>query len=489
VSAPHDTFSKDRVRGALRLALDETPDLVRRREEGRVIAARDGVLDVSGLPGAAADGLIEVAGEVPALVLGLDKDRVRAVALDDTREVTVGARARLLSGQVSVPVSESLFRRVIDPLGRPLDGLPLEGRQTLMPLDSPAPGIAERASVHRPLYTGVLAIDAMFPIGRGQRELIIGNEGTGKTSLVLDVILRQANTDVVCVYVAVGRRRTETWRIAEELSDAGRWIIVAAPEDNSPALRHLAPYAGCAVAEYFVERGEHALVVYDDLTAHAVAWRELSLLLGRPPGREAFPGDIFYQHSRLLERATQLSAERGGGSLTALPLARLESGRLDAYIPTNLISITDGQVVLSEPLFAAGQKPPVDAGLSVSRVGGRAQPQAFRELAGRLRLEYAGFLELETFARLSSRLEAGVQKRLAWGRRVRRLLRARRLEPLGVFDEVVRLALATDRDLLLQLREEDVRRAASDVTATLRREQPEVAASLEPHGRARNALA
>ena len=326
----------------------------------------------------------------------------------------------------------------MDPLGRPLDGQPLTLRGSVQPLERRAPRIHERAAVHRPLYTGVLPIDAMFPIGRGQRELIVGDEGTGKTSIGLDVILRQASTDVVGVYVAIGRRRAETWQAVEALrAGGGRWVVVAAPGDVSPGMRYLAPYAGCAIAEYFMDRGEHALVVYDDLTSHAVAWRELALLLRRPPGREAFPGDVFYLRSRLLERATQLSPERGGGSLTALPIARLESGRLSAYLPTNLISITDGQVVLSQPLFASGQLPAIDAGLSVSRVGGKAQPQAFRDLAGRLRLEYASFLELEAFSRIGARLEETVERRLARGRRLRALLRQPRLSPYGVFAELV----------------------------------------------------
>jgi F-type H+-transporting ATPase subunit alpha len=290
-------------------------------------------------------------------------------------------------------------------------------------------------------------------------------------------MLRQRGGDVVCVHVAVGRRRADTWQIVETLRGAQdlRWIVVAAAEDESPGLRYLAPYAGMAVAEHFAYRGEHALIVFDDLTAHAVAWRELSLLLRRPPGREAYPGDIFYLHSRLLERAAQLSVELGGGSVTAIPLAVIEGGRLTAYIPTNLISITDGQLVLSRALFAAGQKPAVDAGLSVSRVGARAQPQALRELAGRMRLDYAAFLELEVFARLGTRLEPETRRRIEIGRRVRALLRARRLEPLGVFDEAVRLLLAEEPDLLLRIPEPEVEGAAAWLCNTLRHDLPGVA--------------
>jgi F-type H+-transporting ATPase subunit alpha len=329
----------------------------------------------------------------------------------------------------------------------------------------------------------VLAIDAMFPIGRGQRELVIGDEGTGKTALALDILLRQKDTDVVAVYVAVGRRRAETWQLVETLrAQGGDWVVVFAAEEGSPGLRALAPFAGTAVAEFFRDRGGHALVVYDDLSAHAVAWRELSLLLRRPPGREAYPGDIFYLHARLLERAAQLSREQGGGSLTALPLAALEGGRLTAYIPTNLISITDGQIVLSRDLFAAGQKPAIDAGLSVSRVGAKAQPLALRELSAQLRLDYASFLELETFSRLGTRLEPTTERRLALGRRVRRLLRARRLAPMKLFDEVVILSLASDPDRLLPIAEDDLEPRCSELLVEARARLPEVAARVERDG-------
>jgi F-type H+-transporting ATPase subunit alpha len=377
-------------------------------------------------------------------------------------------------------VGTALLGRVVDPLGRPLDGRPLEGALRPVPLEREAPPLYERASVHAPLHTGVLAIDAMFPIGRGQRELVIGDEGTGKTALALDILLRQKDTDVVAVYVAVGRRRAETWQLVETLrAQGGDWVVVFAAEEGSPGLRALAPFAGTAVAEFFRDRGGHALVVYDDLSAHAVAWRELSLLLRRPPGREAYPGDIFYLHARLLERAAQLSREQGGGSLTALPLAALEGGRLTAYIPTNLISITDGQIVLSRDLFAAGQKPAIDAGLSVSRVGAKAQPLALRELSAQLRLDYASFLELETFSRLGTRLEPTTERRLALGRRVRRLLRARRLAPMKLFDEVVILSLASDPERLLPIAEDDLELACSELLVEARARLPEVAARVE----------
>jgi F-type H+-transporting ATPase subunit alpha len=468
---------------ALERATAEVPLGVKRREEGRVLSCADGVLRLEGLPGAGFEELLDVGRHRRALVLSLDPDEVQAIALDDASGLGEGSRARATRDGPTIPVGEALLGRVVDPLGRPLDGGPLVGELRPMPLERAAPAIHQRAAVHAPLATGVLAIDAMFAIGCGQRELILGDEGTGKSSLALDVMVRQRDTGVVGVWVAIGRRRSETWHVVESLRRAGgRWVVVAAFEDSSPGIRYLAPYAGAAVAEYFALRGEHALVVYDELTAHAVAWRELSLLLRRPPGREAFPGDVFYLHSRLLERAAQLSPEEGGGSVTALPIATLEGGRLTAYIPTNLISITDGQIVLASELFAAGQKPAIDAGLSVSRVGAKAQPQALKELAGRMRLDYAAFLELESFSRLGTHLEASTARRIEVGQRVRRLLRSARLEPLGLFAEVVRLQLATAPDLLLRVPIALVARVAEELTAECARTLGAMSLRIEKDG-------
>jgi F-type H+-transporting ATPase subunit alpha len=449
-------------------------------EGGRVLSVADGVLRIDGLPEAASEELLQIGQSSTALVLGLRENELEAVVLHGADRIEVGAAVRSLGRSVTVPVGDALVGRAVDPLGRPLDGSPLTGTWSPMSVERPAPQIFERTAVHSPLYTGVLAVDSMFPIGRGQRELVLGDEGTGKTAFVVDVLLRQRSTDVLGVYVAVGRRRSETWQVVETLRrGGGRWVVVSAPDDTSPGLRFLAPFSGTAIAEYFVQRGEHALVVYDDLSSHAIAWRELSLLLRRPPGREAYPGDIFYLHARLLERAAQLSSEAGGGSLTAFPVAVLEAGRLTAYIPTNLISITDGQIVFSHTLFAAGQKPAIDGGLSVSRVGSKAQPSAFRDLAGRLRLDYAAFLELETFSRLGTRLEAETQRRIEVGRRIRALLKAPRLQPLDVFAEVVRLLLASSHDDLLAIPVKDVPRIADELTDHVRRELPHVAARVE----------
>ncbi len=456
---------------------------VRVRREGHVEAVGDGVVRVRGLRDVATEELIEIGGRARALVLGIDPGLVHAVLLDSSHLVEEGQRVRSLGRAATIPAGEGSLGRVVDPLGRPLDGRPLSGPTTPMPLERTAPAIHERDHVRRPLFTGILAVDSMFPIGRGQRELILGDEGTGKTAIAMDAMLRQRSSGVVCVYVAVGRRRSETWRAVDELSrGGGRWTVVAASEDQSPAMRYLAPYAGCAIAEYFMDRGEDALIVYDDLSAHAVAWRELSLLLRRPPGREAYPGDVFYLHSRLLERAAKLSPEHGGGSLTALPIAAQESGRISAYIPTNLISITDGQLVLSSTLFTGGQRPAIDAGLSVSRVGGKAQPEIMRSLAGRLRLDYASFLNLEVFSKLGTRLDPAAERRLATGRRIRQLLRAPRGQPLSLFAQVVRLLLANDGELLLRIPEAEVGKLAATLERHLRARFGTEAEQLERHG-------
>jgi len=476
--------SHERLRAvvdALASAADAYAPRVRVMELGHVVALEDGVVRIRGLREAGSEELVDVSGK-RALVLALDRDEVRAVLLDDDTGVGEGSTVRGRGEVPSVPAGAPLFGRVIDPLGKPLDGRPLSGQLSLTPLERSAPGIHQRGVVHRPLLTGVLAVDAMFPIGRGQRELVVGDEGTGKTSFVLDVMLKQRDTDVICVYVAIGRRRAELASVVEELRrGGGRWVVVSATEDRGSALRYLAPYAGTAIAEHFAHRGEHALVVYDHLSAHAVAWRELALLLRRPPGREAYPGDIFYLHARLLERAAQLAPELGGGSVTALPLAVLEGGRLTSYIPTNLVSITDGQLVFSDTLFAAGQKPAIDAALSVSRVGGRAQPQAIRELGSRLKLDYAAFLELEAFSRLGTRLEAATERVLLRGKRIRALLSARRGRPLDAVGEVVRMILAGS-DALLGVPEAEVGAVAAACEAAARAELASVCDRIKEDG-------
>ena len=426
----------ERFEGAAAHA-DAAATRVTRREWGRVEHVGDGVASLSGLPGARLDELLHLPGERRAMVVALEPERVGAVMLDPAEDIAAGERVLGSGDVVRTPVGEALLGRIVDPLGRPLDQGPPVAAGDYWPVERPAPAIIERGAVAESLHTGTLVVDAMLPVGRGQRELILGDRNTGKTTLAVDAILAQRDSDVVCVYAAIGQRGAGIRRVVErvrEHGDFGRCVFVVAEADAPAGLQWIAPYAACSVAEWFRDRGGHALLVLDDLTRHASVHRQISLLLRHPPGREAYPGDVFYLHSRLLERAARLADERGGGSLTALPIAETQAGNLSAYIPTNLVSITDGQVVLDARLFAQGQKPAVDVGRSVSRVGAVTQPPALRALAGNLRLDYAQFLELESFARFGQVADEGTRQRLEHGRRMRELLRQlpARPQPAGL---------------------------------------------------------
>jgi len=392
---------------------------------GRVLHVADGVARVSGLAQAGLHELLGFEGGQLGFAATLDHGYLDAVVLDEADAIAAGTRVTGTGRVLEVPVGEGLLGRVLDPLGRPLDGGAPPEAEARRPIERPAPAIIERAAVSEPVETGVLAVDALFALGRGQRELIIGDRATGKTALAVDAIINQRRSDILCVYVAVGQRTTAVKRVIEAVRAHGapdRCIFVVASAAAAPGLQWIAPFAGMTMAEHFRDRGGHALVVIDDLTRHAATHRELALLTGEPPGREAYPGDIFYTHARLLERAAKLSAERGGGSLTALPIAETDAGNLSAYIPTNLISITDGQIVLDSRLFAANHRPAIDVGLSVSRVGGKAQDPALRQVAGRVRLDYAQFLELEMFTRFGGISDSRVKAQVARGRRIRALL-------------------------------------------------------------------
>ena len=375
-----------------RAVLAQTPLRAEAGEIGRVLQIADGIARVSGLPGVRLDELVRFADDSLGFALSLDSEYLSVVLLDDGRHIAAGSEVRGTGEVLQVPVGPGLLGRVVDPLGRPLDrDEPLVAEQWL-PIERPAPAIIDRDLVSEPVETGVLVVDALFAIGRGQRELIIGDRGTGKTALAIDAIVNQKHSELICVYVAVGQRAAAVQQVIEAVRTHGapeRCVFVVAGAADSPGLQWAAPFAGFSIAEYFRDRGQHALIVIDDLSKHAATHRELALLTHEPPGREAYPGDIFYLHARLLERAAKLAPELGGGSLTALPIAQTEAGNLSAYIPTNLISITDGQIVLDSHLAAANQRPAVDVGLSVSRVGGKAQSAALREVAGRLRLEYS----------------------------------------------------------------------------------------------------
>ena len=417
---------------------------------GRVTQIADGLAHVSGLGAARLGELLNFEGGKRGFVLNLEVDVLQAVLLDNSDQIEAGSIVRRTGALASVPVGEGLLGRVIDPLGRPLDeGGPIMAEDHRL-VEQPAPEIIARDFVSEPVETGLLVIDALFAIGRGQRELIIGDRATGKTAIAVDTIINQKNSDIVCVYVAIGQRATAVRRVIEAVrakGDIERCIFVVAPATAEPGLRWLAPFAGTTVAEYFRDKGGHALIVYDDLTKHAATHRELSLLARQPPGREAYPGDIFFLHARLLERAAKLAPEKGGGSLTALPIAEIEAGNLSAYIPTNLISISDGQIVLSTKLVAGNQRPAVDVGLSVSRVGGKAQLRALKAVAGRVRLDYAQYLELRMFSRFGGFADADLKRKIDHGDRISALLEQGRYAPLRAIDQIGLLA-ALDEGLL-----------------------------------------
>jgi F-type H+/Na+-transporting ATPase subunit alpha len=414
---------------------------------GRVEQVGDGVATVRGLPETRLDELLVFEGGVRGLAVDLGAETVGCVLLGDAHGVAAGSVVRG-SGEVArVAVGETLLGRVVDALGLPRDGgKPLENA-LFAPVEAPAPAIVDRALVARPLATGLLVVDAMIPLGRGQRELIIGDRGTGKTAIALDAMINQRASDVICIYAAVGQKASSVARVIEAVRRYGapeRTIFVVGEADAAPGLQWLTPYAACAMGEYFMERGRDVLLVIDDLTKHAAAYRQISLLLRRPPGREAYPGDIFYIHSRLLERAAKLAPERAGGSLTALPIAETQAGNISAYIPTNLISITDGQIYLDPRLFYEDQKPAVDVGRSVSRVGGKTQAPVLKAVSESLRLDYAQFLELEVFTRFGTMVDERTRKVIEHGRRIRAVLAQRQFAPLALGEQVALLVALAD---------------------------------------------
>jgi len=410
-----------------------------RRQEGVVNSVGDGIASVGGLYGAGLYELLEFPGGVRGIAFDLGPDEIKVVLVESQEAVSTGDPAWLTGRTLSMPVGDGLIGRVVNPLGRPLDGRQQPASSSYYPLERPAPGIVKRDFVSMPVSTGIRAIDAMVPIGRGQRELILGDAATGKTAIALDTIANQKEGDMVCVYVAIGQKLSNTQRVVAALRRHGAMahtVVVCAPADSPLGLQYIAPYAGTAVAEYFFDQGRDALVVYDDLTRHAEAYRSLSLLLRRPPGREAFPGDIFFLHSRLLERSAKLSGKYGGASITALPIVETQSGRISSYIPTNLISICDGQIYMDSEQFDRGMHPAIDLRLSVSRVGGKAQLSAMRDVAGRLKIEYEHFLEVEVFTKFGARLDKETVAKLRRGERLRELLRQGRFEPMSPEDQV-----------------------------------------------------
>jgi len=447
------------------------------REVGAVTSIATGIAKVSGLPTVGFEELVQFPGDLLGIAFNVDEGEIGVVLLGDYWQLNAGDEVQRTGRVMDVAVGDSLLGRVIDPLGRPLDGKGAVAATERRPIERTAPHIMDRAPVTTPLQTGLKVIDALIPVGRGQRELILGDRQTGKTSIAIDTILNQGDQNVLCVYCAIGQRASAVAKAVATLRDAGaldHTVMVVTEGNDAPGLAYIAPYAATSIAEHFMEQGRDVLIVYDDLTHHAEAYRELSLLLRRPPGREAFPGDIFYIHARLLERATHLRKDLGGGSLTALPIIETEAQNISAYIPTNLISITDGQIYLSPSLFELGVLPAVDVGKSVSRVGGKAQRAAYRAVAGDLKLAYAQFEELETFARFGARLDDDTRKIIEHGRRIRACLKQGEAAPLSAHEQIaILLALtarlfdpvALDQMTAAQLA---VQRAASHITAEVR---------------------
>ena len=433
-------FNAGEIASVIQKEIEDFRGQLQTSEVGHVVEVGDGIARVYGLASAMAGEMVEFSSGVRGQVFNLEENSVGVIILGDYLKISEGDEVRTTGALLSVPVGDALIGRVVDPLGVPLDGKGPVMSSATRPLETAAPGVAARQPVKQPLQTGIKAVDAMTPVGRGQRELIIGDRKTGKTAVALDAIINQKGSDVICVYVACGQRASSTATVIESLTKAGAMdytIVVSASSSDPAPLQYIAPYAGAAIAEYFMYQGKHTLVVYDDLTRQATAYRQLSLLMRRPPGREAYPGDVFYCHSRLLERAAKLSDELGGGSMTALPIIETLEGEVSAYIPTNVISITDGQIYLEPDLFFKGVRPAINVGISVSRVGGNAQTKAMKKVAGSLRLDLAAFRELEAFAQLGTELDKATQQQLDRGYRMVELLKQPQFKPLSAADQVI----------------------------------------------------
>ena len=447
---------------------------------GTVIQVADGIARIHGLAKAMQGELLEFPGDVYGMVLNLEEDNVGAVLLGDKKNISEGDTVKTTGRVVEVPVGDALTGRVVNALGQPIDGKGPITSDTFRRIERVAHGVIERKSVDTPLQTGIKAIDAMIPIGRGQRELIIGDRQTGKTSIAVDTIINQKGQHVHCIYVAIGQKASTVASIVKTFEDYGAMdyttVVVSTASDLAP-LQYIAPYSGCAIGEEWMERGDDVLVVYDDLTKHAAAYRTLSLLLKRPPGREAYPGDVFYLHSRLLERASRLSEDLGGGSLTALPIIETQAGDVSAYIPTNVISITDGQIYLETEMFNSGFRPAINAGLSVSRVGGSAQIKAMKKIAGPIRLELAQYRELASFAQFGSELDEATKNQLAQGERIREILKQPNYKPMPVEYQIVIIFAATKK-LLLDVPTDKVLEFQDKLFRFIESKHPEIAAEI-----------
>ncbi len=448
----------EKISEVIRSQIKYYQNAIIQNETGTVLTVGDGISRVSGLVNCVSGELLEFENGTYGMAQNLEETSVSTVLFGDDVGISEGQTVKRTGRVVSVPVGDAMIGRVVNAIGQPIDGAgPIESSE-FRPVESPAPGILDRQPVKEPLQTGIKAIDSMIPIGRGQRELIIGDRQTGKTTIAIDTIINQKGKDVICIYVAIGQKRSTVTNLVEQLKKSGAMeysIVVAATASEPSPLQYIAPYAGCAMGEYFMNKGKHVLIVYDDLSKHAVAYRALSLLIRRPPGREAYPGDVFYLHSRLLERAAKLSAEKGGGSLTALPIIETQAGDVSAYIPTNVISITDGQIFLETELFHSGIMPAVNPGISVSRVGGNAQIKAMKKVAGTLKLVYSQYRELQSFAQFGSDLDKDTKDRLDQGARIVEVLKQKNSSPVPV-EKQIAILYAVTKNVLSEVPVADV---------------------------------
>jgi len=471
-------LSPSEISEILKKEIGNVEQLSELQEVGYVVAVGDGIAKIYGIDNAQAGGVVEFSSGVKGMVLNLEEDTISAVIMGDDKTVMQGDMVKLTGDILTTPVGKAMLGRVVDALGNPIDGKGAIKSTEYRKVETKAPGIVPRKSVHEPMQTGIKSIDALIPIGRGQRELIIGDRQTGKTTIAIDTIINQKHVHlsgneadkIFCVYVAIGQKRSTVAQIVKKLEEAGAMdytVVVSATASDPAPLQFLAPYTGCAIGEYFRDNGMHALVIYDDLSKHAVAYRQISLLLRRPPGREAYPGDVFYLHSRLLERAAKLSDNRGGGSLTALPIIETQAGDVSAYIPTNVISITDGQIFLENELFHKGIRPAVNVGISVSRVGSAAQIKAIKKVAGSLKLELAQFREMESFAQFGSDLDAATQRMIQHGVKLTELLKQANYSPFAIEEQVISLYVGV-RGYLEKIKTTDVKKFEHELLDDMR---------------------
>ena len=470
----------DEITGIIKEQIKNYSSKIELQDVGTVVTVGDGIATVHGLEKCMSGELLEFEGGIYGMALNLEQDFVGAVMLGSDAEIKEGDSVKRTNRIVSVPVGEEMLGRVVNALGQPIDGKGQILTDKTEPIEKIAPGIITRKSVHKPLQTGIKAIDSMIPIGRGQRELIIGDRQTGKTAIAIDTIINQKKTDVICIYVAIGQKASTVANVVEQLTAAGAMdytIVVSATASELAPLQYIAPYSGCTMGEYFMEKGKDALIIYDDLSKHAVAYRALSLLLKRPPGREAYPGDVFYLHSRLLERAANLNEDYGGGSLTALPIIETQAGDVSAYIPTNVISITDGQIFLETELFHSGVRPAVNPGISVSRVGGNAQIKAMKKVSGTLKLEYSQFRELQSFSQFGSDLDKDTKERLAKGERIVEILKQGQNSPVAVENQVI-IIYAVINNYLKDIPLEKVSDFERDLYKHMEEAHPDITASI-----------